>query len=178
MPGTAHGLSFDHAALAAFWSTMNHMWSYCSHLCNVWFCIDSGAQELKWKAAGCSPWCSPAFEVLVVVVCRSQPRGYDWHRFYVSSLFFSVKVGLCASCDGIVSCLMLFVFEARHVFFVHNCDILWEVQGSRALFTADRLHSSAKPQSKTHRHSVRILFEILSDMYSDILTISNRHFIC
>ena len=74
----------------------------------------------------CSPWCSPAFEVLVVVVCvcRSQPRGYDWHRFYVSSLFFSVKVGLCASCDGIVSCLMLCVFEARHVFFVHNCDIL------------------------------------------------------
>ena len=91
-----------------------------------------GCTGAQMEGGWCSPWCSPAFEVLVVVVCRSQPRGYDWHRFYVSSLFFSVKVGLCASCDGIVSCLMLFVFEARHAFFVHNCDILWEVQGSPA----------------------------------------------
>ena len=82
-----------------------HMSSYCSHLCCP-FCLILywliGARQLKWKVAECSPRCSSAFEVLVVVVCRSQPRGYDWHRFYVSSLSFSDKVGLCASCDGCV----------------------------------------------------------------------------
>ena len=108
-----------------------HMWSYCSHLCCP-FCLilywPIGARQLKWKVAECSPRCSSAFEVLVVVVCWSQPRGYDWHRFYVSSLSFSNKVGLCASC-----------FESR--------DILWEVQRSRALLAADRLHSSAKWQN-------------------------------
>ena len=86
MPGTAHGLSFDHAALAVFWST--HVIVLQPPVL-LWFCFDLGAQQLEWKAAGCSPWCPPAFEVFVVVVCQSQPRGFDWHRFYVFSLCIS-----------------------------------------------------------------------------------------
>ena len=70
----------------------------------IWFCFDLGAQQLEWKAAGCSPWCPPAFEVFVVVVCQSQPRGFDWHRFYVFSLCIS---DMCRYCAAQSACYLL-----------------------------------------------------------------------